>query len=59
MERCHNCRNRHHGDRCQGPPCACRCRAMLGLNGPFEGGDPTAPSLFDQIVPAVEDPAVA
>ena len=43
---CLACRSRLHGPACGG--CACRCRPLLGLDGPFEGGDPTAPSLFDQ-----------
>jgi hypothetical protein len=48
---CEPCGNRQHGPRCSGAPvgCPCRCRAMLGLNGPFEGGDPTAPDVTDQV----------
>lgn len=44
---CHPCRKRRHGPACQGGmlgmACSCRCRMVLGLAGPFEGGDPTAP----------------
>jgi len=38
---CRNCRNRKHGRWCSA--CPCRCRAVLGLDGPFDFGDPTAP----------------
>lgn len=50
--RCAECRDRQHGAMCRGPAagCGCRCRAMLGLDGPFEFGDPTSPGVaFDPI----------
>lgn len=42
--RCVECQDGHHGHQCRGPAdgCRCRCRPMLGLEGPFEFGDPTA-----------------
>jgi hypothetical protein len=44
---CRNCKDGRHGCWCVaslfGPWCPCRCRVVLGLAGPFEGGDPTAP----------------
>jgi hypothetical protein len=46
---CQACRTRRHGPACDGDGCVCRCRAMLGLDGPFEGGDPTAPDATDQV----------
>jgi hypothetical protein len=45
---CDACRTRHHGAACAG--CGCRCRAMLGLDGPFPDGDPSAPSADDRSV---------
>jgi hypothetical protein len=39
-----------HGPDCEAGSCVCRCRAMLGLDGPFPGGDPTAPDIGDQWV---------
>jgi hypothetical protein len=44
---CERCRDHQHGPLCLGPSadCGCRCRAMLGLEGPFEFGDPTAPTI--------------
>jgi hypothetical protein len=46
-EDCRNCKAGRHGRRCVaslfGPWCPCGCRAVLGLAGPFEGGDPTVP----------------
>jgi len=51
---CRNCRAGSHGRWCcaslYGPWCPCRCRAVLGLDGPFEGGDPTAPTAADREV---------
>ena len=44
---CDRCHDGQHGPACEG--CACRCRPMLGLDGPFSNGDPTAPSLYDQM----------
>lgn len=46
---CERCQARQHGHLCFGPAagCECRCRAMLGLEGPFEFGDPTAPNALD------------
>lgn len=45
---CPNCQNRRHGHACTaaifGPWCPCKCRAVLGLDGPFEFPDPTAPA---------------
>ena len=43
---CDRCNDRQHGPRCLG--CDCHCRPMLGFDGPFEFGDPTAPSVYDQ-----------
>lgn len=42
---CAECRDGQHGPMCRGLAvgCGCRCRPMLGLAGPFEHGDPTAP----------------
>jgi hypothetical protein len=50
--RCGSCRDSQHGVQCRGPVagCCCRCRPMLGLEGPFEFGDPTAPTVVDQVV---------
>lgn len=47
---CERCRDRQHGVRCLGVSagCGCRCRPMLGLEGPFEFGDPTAPAPMDR-----------
>ena len=48
---CANCQARWHGRWCAnalfGPPCPCPCCAVLGLNGPFELSDPTAPDGAD------------
>jgi hypothetical protein len=46
---CARCQARQHGPVCLGPSvgCGCRCRAMLGLEGPFEFGDPTAPDVTE------------
>lgn len=48
---CRNCRRGSHGRWCAaslfGPWCPCRCRAVLGLDGPFEGADPTAPEAAE------------
>jgi len=45
--RCANCQAGRHGRWCVaslfGPWCPCGCRAVLGLAGPFDGGDPTVP----------------
>jgi hypothetical protein len=44
---CRNCKAGQHGRWCVaslfGPWCPCGCRAVLGLAGPFELGDPTVP----------------
>lgn len=42
---CAACRSGCHGAECEG--CRCRCRAMLGLDGPFPHCDPTAPGVID------------
>jgi len=51
---CANCKAGRHGRWCcaslYGPACPCRCRVVLGLDGPFEGGDPTAPTAADREV---------
>jgi hypothetical protein len=51
---CANCKHGRHGRWCIaslfGPWCPCGCRAVLGLAGPFELGDPTAPDGADQEV---------
>jgi hypothetical protein len=44
--RCVNCADKLHGPMCAvslygHPYCACRCRAVLGMDGPFQFGDPT------------------
>jgi hypothetical protein len=41
--KCLPCRRHEHGDLCQATGCGCGCRAVLGLAGPFELGDPTVP----------------
>jgi hypothetical protein len=41
---CLPCIGGDHGPDCLG--CACRCRAILGLDL-FEHGDPTAPGNYD------------
>jgi hypothetical protein len=46
---CPACRAHAHGDDCEGNGCLCRCRAILGLDGPFEFGDPTSPDVIDQM----------
>lgn len=38
---CLGCLGGDHGEDCWGRSCPCRCRAVLGLLGPF-GYDPTA-----------------
>lgn len=44
---CRNCRTGRHGNGCcvalVDPACPCRCRAVLGLAGPFDFADPSAP----------------
>ena len=47
---CLSCVGGEHGDQCWGRSCPCRCRAMLGLDGPFPGCDPTAPDAGDRWV---------
>jgi len=46
-DRCANCTAGRHGRWCCaslfGPWCPCGCRAVLGLAGPFDGGDPSVP----------------
>jgi hypothetical protein len=48
---CRNCRSGRHGRWCLaslfGPWCPCGCRAVLGLDGPFEFADPSAPDGAD------------
>jgi hypothetical protein len=48
---CRNCRGGSHGRWCCaslfGPACPCRCWFVLGLDGPFTFGDPTAPDTAD------------
>jgi hypothetical protein len=46
---CGHCRGRCHGDLCQADGCTCTCRAVLGLAGPFEYDDPTAPDAIDRL----------
>jgi hypothetical protein len=47
---CLSCVGGEHGDLCWGRSCPCRCRATLGLDGPFPFGDPTAPEVTDREV---------
>ena len=42
-------RRPRHGEECWGRSCPCRCRAVLGLSGPFPVGDPTTPDVLDQV----------
>ena len=51
---CLACQGGCHGPDCKG--CACRCRAMLGLDGPFYGSDPTAPRPTDAARPGFQNP---
>lgn len=48
---CRQCQDGYHGPRCGAAffagYCPCRCRTFLGLDGPFECGDPTAPTPED------------
>jgi hypothetical protein len=47
---CLSCVGHEHGVMCWGRACPCTCRAVLGLDGPFEGRDPTAPTDADAVV---------
>jgi hypothetical protein len=49
---CEPCRDRRHGRACLGvyAICGCRCRPTLGLEGPFEFGDPTVPFTREAFV---------
>jgi hypothetical protein len=43
---CLRCVGGEHGHDCQAAGCACRCRSMLGLDGPFPED---APDPLDQL----------
>jgi hypothetical protein len=47
---CLGCVGGEHGEDCWGRSCPCKCRAMLGIDGPFPGRDPTAPDATDGLV---------
>jgi hypothetical protein len=49
---CNPCRDSQHGRTCLGvyADCHCRCRPTLGLEGPFEFGDPTVPFTREAFV---------
>jgi hypothetical protein len=46
---CLSCVGGEHAEQCWGRSCPCRCRAVLGVAGPFTGRDPTAPGAVDVV----------
>ena len=46
---CLPCIGGEHGEECLANTCVCRCRAMLGLDGPFDGHDWSAPHWADAL----------